>query len=203
MDSKIIVEGIGYLGSLLVVGSMLMTSVKKLRIVNTTGSCIFTLYALIIHSYPTAFMNMCLIIINIYQLMKLQKEEENYHLLKGFTDSGAVPYLLEFYLDDIRKYFPEADKEGLSGCDTAFLITYETTPAGLFIGNMRKDGLMEIWIDYSTPSYRDCSVGAFLYKHLPYEGIRKMVFSGKSSGHEKYMRKMGFVKTDEGFVKEL
>ena len=36
MDSKIIVEGIGYLGSLLVVGSMLMTSVKKLRIVNTT-----------------------------------------------------------------------------------------------------------------------------------------------------------------------
>ena len=41
------------------------------------------------------------------------------------------------------------------------------------------------------------------YKHLPYEGIRKIVFSGKSSGHEKYMRKMGFVKTDEGFVKEL
>ena len=44
------VELIGYLGSLLIVVSMLMTSVVKLRIINTVGSVIFTGYALTIHS---------------------------------------------------------------------------------------------------------------------------------------------------------
>ncbi len=203
MDTNMLIEGIGYLGSLLVVVSMLMTSVKKLRIVNTTGSFIFTVYALIIHSYPTALMNACLIIINIYQLIKLGRRDRNYRLIRGFTDSGAIPYLLEYYAEDINKFFPDVRPEGLKQCDTAYLITYETTPAGLFLGNMTGEGEMNIWLDYATPAYRDSSVGDFLYKQLPGEGIRRIVFSGRSEGHEGYMRKMGFVSTDKGFVKEL
>ena len=41
MDAGTIVEIIGYLGSALVLVSMLMTSVIKLRIINLTGSVIF------------------------------------------------------------------------------------------------------------------------------------------------------------------
>lgn len=203
MDSRYIIEGIGYLGSILVVVSMLMTSVKKLRIVNTTGSIIFTAYALIIHSYPTAFMNICLILINIYQLVRLGRKEENFMLIKGRTDNGAIPYLVDYYYDDIRKYFPDAKKEDISKCDTAFLVTYDTTPAGMLLGNVSDEGTMDIWIDYATPAYRDCSVGYFLYDHLPDEGINKIVFSGRSEGHVEYMLKMGFKKTDGGYVKEL
>ena len=125
MNSRFIIEGIGYLGSILVVVSMLMTSVKKLRIVNTTGCIIFTVYALIIHSYPAALMNFCIILINIYQLIRLGRQEENYRLIKGNTNSGSVPYLVDYYLEDIRKFFPEASMEGLSKCDTAFFIIYE------------------------------------------------------------------------------
>ncbi|MBQ5897462.1 MAG: hypothetical protein IIW81_03245 [Oscillospiraceae bacterium] len=40
-----IIELIGYLGSILVLVSMLMSSVVKLRIINTVGSIIFTFYA--------------------------------------------------------------------------------------------------------------------------------------------------------------
>ena len=203
MDRGYIIEGIGYLGSMLVVVSMLMTSVKKLRIVNTTGSIIFTVYALIIRSYPTAFMNMCLIMINIYQLIKLGRSKQNLMLVKGRTDMGAVPYLLDYYIDDIRKFFPDVDRLHLSGCDTAYLVTYETTPAGILLGNMKDDGSLEIWLDYAAPAYRDCSVGKFLYERLPEEGIKRVRFSGKSAGHEEYMLKMGFEKTDEGYVKEL
>ncbi len=64
-NAKFLIEAFGYLGSFLVLVSMLMTSVMKLRIINTIGSTIFTIYALIIHSYPTAFMNFCLILINL------------------------------------------------------------------------------------------------------------------------------------------
>ena len=65
------IEAIGYLGSSLVLVSFLMASVAKLRIVNSVGSVIFTIYAFIIHSYPTAIMNICLVLINIYYLVKL------------------------------------------------------------------------------------------------------------------------------------
>ena len=44
------IETIGYLGSSLVLVSFLMASVAKLRIVNSVGSVIFTIYAFIIHS---------------------------------------------------------------------------------------------------------------------------------------------------------
>ncbi len=72
-ELTMIIELIGYLGSILVVISMLMTSVIKIRILNCIGSGIFTVYALIIHSYPTAIMNFCLVSINIYYLMKEQE----------------------------------------------------------------------------------------------------------------------------------
>ncbi len=68
MDSKVIIEIIGYIGSALVLVSMLMTSVVRLRIINLIGSVIFAGYALAIRSYPTAIMNICLAGINAYHL---------------------------------------------------------------------------------------------------------------------------------------
>ena len=49
MNTSTIIEAVGYLGSALVLVSFLMSSVVKLRVVNTAGSLIFALYALIIH----------------------------------------------------------------------------------------------------------------------------------------------------------
>ena len=64
MDTATWIEIIGYAGSALVLVSFLMSSVVKLRIVNTIGSLIFAVYALIIKSYPTAILNICLVCIN-------------------------------------------------------------------------------------------------------------------------------------------
>ena len=75
MSSEIMIEMIGYLGSVLVVVAMLMTSVVKLRIINMIGASLFAVYALIIRSYPTALTNICLVVINIYNLMKLMKTD--------------------------------------------------------------------------------------------------------------------------------
>ena len=75
--SNTVIEMIGYTGSFLVLVSFLMVSVVKLRIVNSIGSLIFMIYALIIKSYPTAIMNFCLILINLYYLYKTSKTENN------------------------------------------------------------------------------------------------------------------------------
>ena len=76
MSAAMIVEMVGYLGSVLVVVSMLMTSVRRLRIVNAVGAGIFTIYALLIQSYPTAFMNFCLVVIDVYHLIRMKKDKQ-------------------------------------------------------------------------------------------------------------------------------
>ena len=104
MNTSAIIEMAGYLGSVLVVVSMLMSSVIKLRIINTTGSTVSAIYALIIHSYPLALMNICLVIINIYNLAKLLKTENHYNLVQAKTDDTFLEYFLNYYKNDIKKY---------------------------------------------------------------------------------------------------
>ena len=77
MDSGMIIEMIGYLGSVLVLISFLMSSVVKLRVINAVGSLVFAGYALIIHSYPTALMNFCLVGLNIYYLVRLRHPDKD------------------------------------------------------------------------------------------------------------------------------
>lgn len=76
MNVAVMIEMVGYLGSILVVISMLMTSVIRLRVVNSIGAGIFTIYALIIQSYPTALMNFCLVVINVYHLTRVYKDKQ-------------------------------------------------------------------------------------------------------------------------------
>ena len=78
MDTAILIEIFGYIGSALVVISMLMSSIVKLRVVNTIGSIVSGTYALIVGAFPLVLMNGCLIIINVYNLFKLLKTKQVY-----------------------------------------------------------------------------------------------------------------------------
>ena len=73
---NIFLEIFGYIGTALVVGSMLMTSVAKLRIVNICGSAIAAIYSLIIGTYPILIMNVAIVIINIVQLVILCRKKK-------------------------------------------------------------------------------------------------------------------------------
>lgn len=196
------IEMIGYLGSALVVVSMLMSSVIKLRVINTVGSAIFTVYALIIHSYPTALMNACLIGINICNLVKLTRKDKSYDLVECAPGDGLLRYLLDHYASDIRTYFPGFSPD--SGADRAYLVCCGGEPAGVLLGTDKGQGILQVLLDYSTPTYRDCSIGAYLYANLGPRGVRTLVYAEQESqAHADYLTKMGFVKQDGAYVKEL
>ena len=94
MDKQLMIELFGYLGSFIVLVSFLMTSVLKLRIVNSVGSVIFMIYALIIHSYPTAIMNFCLVLINLHFLWKMRHGSKEYDFLEVEPSDEYLNYLL-------------------------------------------------------------------------------------------------------------
>ena len=199
MRIEVILELIGYTGSLLVVISMLMTSVVKLRVINTIGGVIFCIYALCIHSYPTAAMQLCLIIINLVNLYKLNNTKKEYSAVGVKANDGFLSYFLFSHTNDIKQYFPDfsAAHEG----DKIFLITCSGSPTGVFIANEEisdadRDAALgttlNVKLDYTTPAYRDCSAGKFLYEHLRKLGFKKLVTETKIPAHEKYLKKMGF-----------
>ena len=203
MTSRMIIEAIGYIGSALILGSMLMTSVQKLRIINTIGSVIFASYALMIHSIPTAIINIGLVVINLVQLKRINDTKKHYDLVETEETEKTITYFLQYYKDNILEYFPGLSSEIPAG-DSAFLVFCQAVPVGLLIGDRGADGDLEVALDYATPAYRDSSVGRFLYSKLPEHGIRRLLFRGGSDKHRSYMLKMGFRQTETGtYVKEL
>ena len=190
------VEIIGYIGSALVLVSMLMTSVVRLRIINLIGSVIFAGYALLIQSYPTALMNICLAGINVYYLIRIFKQPKIYDPVKTDPDDAFFSHMLDRMMDDIHVWFPEFPAKEINA-DVAYIICCETQPACLFLGKDNA-GSLEVLLDYATPAYRDTSVGRFLYRYLASEGFTSLIFKQKSDGHVPYMKKMGYKDADDG-----
>lgn len=198
-----VIELIGYLGSALVVFSMLMTSIVKLRVVNTVGCVIFTAYALVIGSYPTALMNFCLIGINAFQLFRLFRNQKQYDLIETDIGDGYVSYFIEKNLKDIRTWFPDFSAQGLRA-DMVFLACCDNNPASVFIGKRGSaPDETEILLDYAAPAYRDTSVGRFLHAQLKEKGCRTFVFRKNAPRHVEYMTKIGYRKDGDDYVLKL
>ena len=190
--SKMIIEAVGYLGSFLVLVSFLMVSVFKLRVVNSIGSIIFTVYALIIKSYPTAIMNMCLVLINVYYLVKMSRKTDNeYDFIQTDVNDSLLKYAINKYREDIEKCFPGISLD-FSTANCSYVVCHEGKPVGLMVGNRHNDE-MEIQLDYSVPEYRDFSIGKFLFSKLPSEGIKTLIYRGSDEFHKDYLAKTGFV----------
>lgn len=194
MDTNTIYEIIGYVSTVLVLVSFLMASVVKLRIINTIGSGIFVIYALLIGSYPTAILNLGIVSINIYFLVRLLRAEKLTTMLPINTDNAYLKEFMTFYGADMQRFFPEVAVEK-DEADAAYFVYYDLVPVGVLLGKKQDDGSLRIIVDYSTPKYRDASVGRFMYKKLLANGqYTRLEITDPSEKHVKYLNAMGFVR---------
>ena len=201
MNSQLLIEAFGYLGSLLVLVSMLMTSVVKLRIINTIGSIIFTIYACIIKSYPTAFMNFCLVLINLRFLWKMSRMGKEYEIMEGDANDILLRGFLDHYQKDIQKCFPGI-VYNLNRIDKTYVVLCQGKPVGFTLGRM-DDSDLYLDLDYTIPEFRDFSIAAFLFEHLKKQGIRRLIYQGPVEHHQEYLNRLDFRKTENGYIKEL
>lgn len=68
-------EVFGWIGTAIVLSSMLMTNINNLRIVNITGSVVSAIYAALCNTWPVVFLNLGMIIINVAQLIRVRKQK--------------------------------------------------------------------------------------------------------------------------------
>lgn len=74
---NIYLELFGYCGTALILLSMMMTSVVRLRVLNIIGSLISLMYAAISRAWPVVLLNFGLIMINTVQLVRLSREKNS------------------------------------------------------------------------------------------------------------------------------
>lgn len=72
---NIFLEIFGYIGSGLILLSMMMTSVEKLRWFNISGSVISMIYGAVMGTWPVVFLNVGTISINVVQIIRLHRKK--------------------------------------------------------------------------------------------------------------------------------
>ncbi|HSQ88123.1 YgjV family protein [Romboutsia sp.] len=70
------IEWVGYAASISVAISLTMTNIVRLRIINSIGCLLFVIYGLYLGAYPVALANGIIVLINIYNLYKLQSSNK-------------------------------------------------------------------------------------------------------------------------------
>ena len=76
MDNATIWEWVGYLASVVVAISLMMSNIKKLRWWNLIGAALFVAYGMAIGAYPVALVNFFIVLIDTYYLVKLYREAD-------------------------------------------------------------------------------------------------------------------------------
>ncbi len=74
MDSSMAIEILGYIASALIFITFMMKEPVKLRLIGLIGCTAFCIYGFLIHSYPTALMNIGCSAFNAYYFFKLIKK---------------------------------------------------------------------------------------------------------------------------------
>lgn len=193
-------EIFGYIGTALVIISMMMTSVVKLRIFNICGSLISMTYAIITATWPIVVLNFSLVAINLFHLLRSKMSKKSFTCLMLEEDDKCLDCFLSYYAQDIKKFFPDCDLKYNS--KSVYAVFSGAEIVGIVIGTKSGENI-EIDLDYAVPAYRDLSVGKFIYEYLSNSGITTICASSKNTTHLSYLKKMGFIEDNGKMTKKV
>ena len=199
------VEVVGYVASALIVLSLTMTSVVRLRVLSMTGGLIFVVYGALLPSVPIMLTNAAVAGVNIWFLRREFGPQRSIGAVP--IDAGA-PFLEDFlraHTEDIRRTWPAFGSLGDE--DVVLLLMRDGLPAGVLAGH-RDGSVLRLTLDYVMAAYRDSRIATWLYqdpgtKRLREAGIASVVVEHPAPGHTDYLRQLGFRTVDGTLVKDL
>lgn len=209
MDFSFLKEPIGYAASLVILVSLLMTNVFRLRLINGIGSVLFAAYGWWIGSWPVCIINLVIAGIDAWYLLEILTSSAYFELAPA--SSVGPEYLKRIFLfheRELHRYAPGLTLEDLQEACTC-LIFRNMLPVGVF--SIRQEGAdAHISIDFLIAEYRDFKAGRFLYRtkrmFFKERGIKRFLAVARHPSQPKYYLKNGFTRNPDvagGFVLTL
>lgn len=204
-------ELFGYVASVMVAVSLMMSNILRLRILNAVGALTFAIYGYMVGAYPVLAVNGWIFLVDIYYLYRMMNEKDYFKLLEGIEhDSSYLLNFIDFYKDDILRFAPDFDPQRLEKPEIVFILR-NLVPAGVFIFcKKEKEKVIDIVLDYTIPAYRDMkNTSFFLFdkkEHFRELGFEKYITRTSVKEHSRYLKKMKFklVNKDQGlYEKEI
>ncbi|GAB4450000.1 MAG: hypothetical protein Fur0028_05320 [Bacteroidales bacterium] len=191
---------LGYFASVVIAISMTMSSIVKFRVINLIGALSFSTYGFLIDALPVGILNAFIASVDIYYLYSIYARKDVFETLEVRNDNRYLIRFLEFYNDDIQKYFPGFTYKPEMNT-YSFLILRNMSVAGVFLAHAAEEHVLCVGLDYVTPQYRDFKNGRYIYKRLANRfvglGYKKVISPAWSKDYELYLKKLGFKKSNE------
>ena len=195
MDKSFYLQLFGYGASALIAVSLMMSSVKRLRIINLCGASAFATYGLLIHAYPVAVLNSIVVCVNIFHLRRMLRAQEFYQLLEVRPHSDFLAHFLKFYDADIKRILPDfifAPREN----QMAVFILRDCTPVGVFLAEPETAEKYRALLDFVIPRYRNLHIGRFLFvknaEVFRKRGVKEIVIRPRTREFGAYLWEIGF-----------
>ena len=195
MDAAFYYELLGYVASILIAVSLMMSNLIKLRIINMIGAAAFAVYGILIGSIPVSVMNTFIVLINVWYLGIMYRAKEFFQLLQEPPDSPYLHHFLKFYEKQIRRFQPAFDFQKDDRWMPVFILR-NMIPAGLILGTRVGEDRFRVELDFAIPKYRDFKIAHFLFcKKRDFfleKGIRWIESPKGNETHNAYLERIGF-----------
>lgn len=207
METTLVYEIIGYIGSGLVVISLMMRNILKLRVINLIGALIFTIYGVLIQAWPVVGLNGAIVLIDAYYLAQmLPQKPEYFDVVKASSASDFVHRFLDFHDRDIRGFVPEWD--GLRADHQVFLVLRNAVPAGIVVAREVDEDptAVQVDLDYVVPEQRNFKLGEWVYEKsgmFRRRGWTTIHAIPGDATHRRYLEKMGFTPAEDGRLRRV
>lgn len=159
-------EALGWVGSAILVVSLLQTQLLRLRVINLVGCLVLIAYNGLAHVWPMVGLNVVLAVINVVQLSRSVRERhdaQRYEVLRVAPDDAYLRHVLTTRAADIARFNPGFDPGAAFGAgDEAYLVLLGDETVGVVLVEDRGDGQARIRLDYVTPRFRDRTPGEFV-----------------------------------------
>jgi len=206
---QLALEIFGYAASAILVSSLMMSNLFRLRVLNLIGCVLFGAYGGLIQAWPVLVINGFCVILNAFYLLRFLRDIDYFDLSPANT---VGPEFLEkfflFHEKDIRRFAPDVTLESLRADDTRLLFR-NMLPVGVF--SFRKTGeVADISIDYVIAEYRDFKSGRYLFEfqrmYFKQLGIKQFRTRAVQRQTIRYLMKNGFYASSDDpelYVKDL
>lgn len=199
-----LLEVFGYVASVLIALSLMMSNIKQLRWINLFGAAAFSIYGYFIDAYPVFILNGWIALVDIYYLIRIYQEKDQFDLVRlRSVESPLFNLLKASYGKDIIQLHKGFEWSQLDEA-VVFLLFRNMKPVGFFACKQLNDeGKVQVLLDYIIPEDRDFKAASFMFasedNQLKKEGINHLVAKPYGKDHELYLSRVGFNNKESHF----